>query len=133
MLNKNQSALQNTTLKLVPSVAPSAENNVKAFDAPDILLNTVDELAISNAVSAITTLSLLNANVIHIEFEYIPWLNDFTVKVFDGATNYMQGNPKKFGRGICLDKPDALEKLNALEDELIELVAEAKDKAMGAV
>ena len=133
MLSKNPSALQNTTLKLVPSVAPSVESNVKAFDAPDILLNTVDELAISNAVSAITTLSLLNANIIHIEFEYIPWLNDFTVKVFDGATNYMQGNPKKFGRGICLDKPDALEKLHALEDELIDLVAEAKDKAMGAV
>ena len=100
---------------------------------PFFTVNSKQEHAICHAVNAITTLSILNAAVIHIEVEYLPWLNDLSVKVFDADTDYMQSHPRKFGCSVQLNKTDALSKLNQLEDRLIELVGTAKDKLMGAV
>lgn len=118
-----------TAIKL-GATAPK-NNNVEIFKKADVIsAHSKHELAISNAVSAITTLALLHTNIIHIEFEYCAWLKSFSVKVFDVDTDYMRAHPRKFGCGVQLDQANSLDYLHDLEDKLISLIADAKDKAM---
>jgi len=92
-----------------------------------------DERAICDSVTAISTLSILSRDVLHINVDYSPQLNELKVRVFDVDTNYYHKLVRKFAKSIFLESKSAREQLNVLEDKLIELVADAKDKAMGAV
>lgn len=89
--------------------------------------------AIAEQICSITTLAVLNASVLHIDIEYIPWLSSFSIKVFETSTDYMKAHPAHFRRTVLLERPDAVNRLKDLEDLLIDKVGEAKDKLMGAV
>ena len=97
------------------------------------VLNRDQDKSIAEQICSITTLAVLNASVLHIDVEYIPWLSSFTVKVFDINTNYLEVRPPYFRRTVPLERPDAINRLKDLEDLLIGKVGEAKDKLMGAV
>ncbi len=105
---------------------------IVTLDSP-IFTNTPREYDICKAIGAINTLAFLNASVLHIETEFLPFIQTFSVKVFDANTDYMKSHPRKFGHSVQLEKPYELDKLKALEDLLIEMIADAKDKIMGAV
>lgn len=90
--------------------------------------HVVDERAICGMVAAITTLSILSSDVLHIDIEYTANLKDFQVKVFDKNTDYMGPYRQKFGRAVYLDSVSSCDQLKALEDKLIAIVGEARDK-----
>ena len=89
-----------------------------------------DEQLLCKMVNAIGDLAILNSDVIHIETTYSAHAKDFQVKVFDANTNYFGMYKAKFSRAVYLDGTLAYEQLRDLEDKLIELVSDAKDKAM---
>jgi hypothetical protein len=97
------------------------------------ILNKDEETAICNMVNAITTLALLNAKILHISVFYEPHCADLNIKVFKVDTNYFGIYKAIFRRCVHLDQSTSLQQLKTLEDDLIELVAEAMDKLMGAV
>lgn len=96
-------------------------------------VNRKDDRAICDSVTAITTLAIVSADVLHINIDYSPQLKELKVRVFDVDTHSYHKLVKKFAKSIYLESKNAREQLNVLEDKLIELVADAKDKAMGAV
>lgn len=102
-------------------IATAALNNTKK--------HVVDEQDICGMVSAIMNLALLSVDVLHIDVNYAANLKDFQVKVFDKNTDYMGPYRQKFGRAVYLDSNIACDQLKALEDKLIELIAEARDVA----
>ncbi|WP_022940090.1 hypothetical protein [Psychromonas hadalis] len=89
--------------------------------------------SVCSMVSAIMTLAMLSSDVLHIEVAYSPHCADLDVKVFNVDTNYFGIYKPLFRRCVHLDQSTSLEYLKALEDELIELVGNAKDKLVGAV
>jgi len=91
-----------------------------------------DDRKICDSVTAITTLAIVSADDIHIEVTFSAHIKELQVKVFDVNTNYFDIYRQAFGRSVYLDAKTAPEQLSALEDKLIELIADAKDKAMGA-
>lgn len=93
----------------------------------------VSDKSLCSMVSDITDLAVLSVDVIHIEVTFSAHIKELQVKVFDVNTNYFGIYRQAFGRSVYLDAKTAPEQLLALEDKLIELVADAKDKAMGAV
>lgn len=103
-----------------------AEQQLKA-------VGIANEQLLCRMVNAIQELAILSSDVIHIETVYSAHAKDFQVKVFDANTNYFGMYKPKFRRAVCLDGSLAYELLRDLEDKLIELVSDAKDKAMGAV
>jgi len=92
-----------------------------------------DEQLLCRMVNAISDLAILSSDVIHIETAYSAHAKDFQVKVFNADTNYFGIYKPIFDRAVYLDNSLAYEQLRDLEDKLIELIADAKDKAMGAV
>lgn len=101
-----------------------------ADKAQRILDKNEDAHSVCEMVNAIGNLAILNCDLLHIHTHYSPHVNQLEVRVQPADTDY--ANPKLvFKEFIYLDKPKALEKLKALEDLLIELVADAKDNAMG--
>ena len=92
-----------------------------------------DEQLLCRMVNAISDLAILSSDVIHIETAYSANTKDFQVKVFNADTNYFGMYKPIFDRAVYLDNSLAYEQLRDLEDKLIELIADAKDKAMGAV
>ena len=87
--------------------------------------------AICSMVSAITELAMVSRDVLHIEVKFSAHINELEVKAFDAKTDYMASHHRLFGRSVYLDSANALDALKQLEDELIDLIADAKDKAMG--
>lgn len=108
--------------------------NTKDSSVVHILKNDgyQNDRAICSMVSAITELAILSQQLIHIEVKFTAVVNELEVKVFRATTNYLGGVRRLFVRCVYLDNSNALDELKALEDQLIELVAEAKDKAIGA-
>lgn len=111
-------------------------NQAKYFaDKAQRLLNKGDDEnahAIRCMVNSIMTLSMINSDVLHINVAYTPAAEELEVKVFASDTDYFQACKTKFSRSVYLDAVSTLEQLKALEDHLIDLVADAKDKAIGA-
>ena len=95
--------------------------------------NEAQEQSVCNMVNAIMTLALLSRDVIHIETKFSPCSNSLDIKVFPFNTNYFGIYKPLFNDSLYLDKSSSLGHLKALEDLLIDFVAEAKDKAIGAV
>ena len=91
------------------------------------------DMTVCNMVNAITTLALLNADFLHIQVFYEPHCADLNIKVFNADTNYFGMYKPIFNRCIHLDSPSTILQLKTLEDDLIEFVADAKDKLVGAV
>lgn len=87
--------------------------------------------AIRSMVNSIMTLAMLNSDLLHIHASYSAHVKAVEVRVNPASTNY-EFPIVLFKEHIYLDKPNALEQLKVLEDLLIELVADAKDLAMGA-
>lgn len=112
-------------LKSVEMIAaPNKPRNI--FDSRS------DEQSVFNMVNSIMTLAMLNCDVLHIQASYSAHVKAFQVRVNPASTNY-EFPSVQFKEHIYLDKPKAFEKLQELEDALIELVADAKDLAMEAV
>jgi len=128
-----ESSIQNLQLnignKMIIGIDPAKGDSTAVMPMP----STDQDKSIAEQICAITTLAVLNASVLHIEVEYIPWLSSFTVKVFEVTTDYMKAHPNHFRRIVPLERPDAINRLKDLEDLLIDKVGEAKDKLMGAV
>jgi len=107
-----ESSIQNLQLnignKMIIGIDPAKGDSTAVMPMP----STDQDKSIAEQICAITTLAVLNASVLHIEVEYIPWLSSFTVKVFEVTTDYMKAHPNHFRRIK---------------------VGEAKDKLMGAV
>ena len=122
-----------TTIGNIPPVGYEEHKRIDNILRPLMMDKTERDKSIAEQICSITTLAVLNASVLHIDVEYIPWLSSFTVKVFDINTNYMEVRPPYFRRTVPLERPDAVNRLKDLEDLLIDKVGEAKDKLMGAV
>ena len=134
-------AHQNTRgLLLVDTAAGKDESVVKILnrakhysDKAQSMMNDRENIeSIHSMVSSITTYAMLNSDVLHIDVKYTACIEEIEVKVFDGKTDYSTAHSRKFSCAVYLDNHNALNTLKALEDKLIDLVAEAKDKAMGA-
>ncbi|MFT6986906.1 MAG: hypothetical protein ACJAT7_002756 [Psychromonas sp.] len=101
-----------------------------ADKAQRILTKNEDAHSVCNMVNAIMSLAVLNSELLHIHTRYSPHVKTLDVRVQPADTDYE--NPAVvFKEHIYLDKPKSLEQLKNLEDLLIELVADAKDLAMG--
>lgn len=101
-----------------------------ADKAKRILNKNEDAHSVCDMVNSISALAMLNCDVLHIHTSYAAHVQVFDVRVQPADTDY--ANPKMvFHERIRLDKPKSLEQLKNLEDLLIELVADAKDAAMG--
>jgi hypothetical protein len=90
-----------------------------------------EQASAARLVAAITELSILNADVIHIHASFHAHTNAFEVRVNSAATDYRKPTVM-LREHMSLDKAWALEQLKNLEDKLIDLVAAAKDDAIGA-
>ncbi|WP_028864296.1 hypothetical protein [Psychromonas aquimarina] len=99
---------------------------------PTVNTHSESEDAVYSMVNSIMTLAMLNAEVLHIQTSYSPHVKKLNVRVQPADSDYKNPNVV-FTEEIYLDKPTSLEQLKILEDLLIELVADAKDLAMGAV
>lgn len=111
-------------------------NSAKYFaDKAQSILNKRDDgndHAIHSMVNSIMTLAMINSDLLHIHITYSAHTKSISARVLGADTNY--NNPHViFSDQLRMNKPHSLEQLKALEDLLIELVADAKDKAMGAV
>ena len=82
-------------------------------------------------VAAITALAMLNASILHIKVTYSSESNALEVSVY--STDCFSLISAIFRRNVYLDQPTSREHLLTLEDDLIELVADAKDGLVGAV
>jgi hypothetical protein len=100
--------------------------------AESILCKKDDQQKICEMVSAITGLAILNHDVIHIHVDYVAHTQWLAIEVYPGKTVY-RGHPAPiFRERISLKRDNPVEQLKTLEDKLIDLIAEAKDNAMGA-
>ncbi|WP_019615505.1 hypothetical protein [Psychromonas ossibalaenae] len=112
-------------------------NRAKYFaDKAQSILNKRDDgntKAIHSMVNSIMTLAMLNDEVLHIFVRYVPHTKEISVRVLDARTDYDNKQTELFTEHVYLDEPQSLDHLKLLEDLLIELVGQAKDKAMGAV
>lgn len=97
------------------------------------LLSKSEDLSLANAVSAVVELAILSKSILDINVEYSPEVAMFSVKAFPVNTNYFGLYKTIFNRAVYLDQPSSRLQIQTLEDDLIELIANAKDKAMGAV
>lgn len=86
---------------------------------------------ISDQVNSIMELAMLNRDVLHINVAFSPEIAALAVKVFAANSNYFGLYKTLFSDMTYLDHPKAFEHLQILEDLLIDMVAEAKDKLMG--
>ena len=91
-----------------------------------------DERALCSMVTAITELAIVSREVLHIFADYSVHTHTFRVDVFPAGTDYNCARRPAFGASIRMGEKDALDRLKHLEDSLIDLVAAAKDDAMGA-
>ena len=87
------------------------------------------EQRIYQQVNSIMTLAMLSSDVLHIDVAYEANIKEISVKVFDKNTDYLHAHRRKFGLGIYLAQLTTVNTLLALEDKLIELVAEARSNA----
>lgn len=109
-------------------------NSAKVFaDKARALLDKSDDMTICNAVNSIMTLALLNRKVLHIKVTYSPEVDGIRVDAFKANANYFGIYKPVLSCCVYLDQPPTLNQLQALEDDLIELIGSAKDKLMGAV
>lgn len=127
-----ESSIQNLQLNMSNKKFIGMDPGKGDFTAVIPMPSTDQDKAIAEQICSIITLAVLNASVLHIDVEYFPWLSSFTVKVFD-TNPVMKIRPPCFHRLVPLERPDAVKKLKELEDLLIDKVAAAKDKLMGAV
>ena len=97
------------------------------------ILDKNEDVTVCNMVNAIITLALLNAELLHVQIFYEPHCADLNIKVFNADTNYFGVYKPILNRCVHLDQPSNLLQLTTLEGDLIELVADAKDKLAGAV
>lgn len=93
---------------------------------------------VNNAISQqlvckIIVLAMKNNESLNIEVAYLAEFNELSVKVIEDNENYKFGVRRKYAKGISLSQPNAVEELHDLESKLEQLIADAKDKAMGAV
>jgi len=100
--------------------------------AESILCKKDAQATIASLVAGITELAILNADVIHIFCDYSPHINSLFVEVNHGNTVYEDLNGPFFRCTVSLKRGHPIEELKDLEDKLIELIADAKDNAMGA-
>lgn len=94
------------------------------------MLEADSERAICSMVGAITELAMVSRSALHIEVKFSAHVNELEVKAFNANTDYMAPHRRVFGRNVYLDGVRALDALKQLEDELIDLIADAKDKTM---
>jgi hypothetical protein len=118
-----------------PDESVAINLNTASFfaDKTQVFPDTSERLSVCHMVNAITTLAMLNAEVLHIEVFYEPHCADLNIKVHKADANYFGIYKAIFRRSVHLDQLTSLMQLKTLEDDLIELVAEAKDRLMGAV
>lgn len=112
------------------------EDNVvqRVFDKATALNDSTEEdLSLARAVSAIVELAMLSKSILDINVEYSPEDAMLSVKAFPVNTNYFGLYKNIFNRGVYIDQPSSRLQVQTLEDDLIELIANAKDKAMGAL
>lgn len=107
----------------------------RAFNdrAKNILISDKKDLAISRQVAAINDLAILNHNVLHIFVEYAAHTRSFSVEVYPLDVDFNYFPKVSFKSDISFKRGEPVEQLKALEDKLIELIADAKDNMMGAV
>ena len=108
-------------------------NIVPLADTPVFKVDTVQERAICQAISGITTLAILNKSVLHIYPGYSSHINHFVINVVAAKTDYHTDYDYMLNEMIDLSDDNALELLLQIEDSLIELIATEKDKLTGAV
>jgi len=97
-----------------------------------ILCKKDDQQKICEMVSAITGLAILNHDVIHIHVDYAAHIQSLAIEVYPAQTVYRGHPAATFRQRISFRRDNPLEQLKTLEDKLIDLIAEAKDNAIGA-
>jgi hypothetical protein len=104
-------------------------------DKSQRILDGGGDISVCNMVSAITTLAILNASFLHIHVSYHAHVNTLEIRANPASRDYSLLDKYKLVKKwqVRLTKTDALTKLKALEDELIEFVGDAKDCLAGAV
>ncbi len=111
----------------------------KAWDSGDtaktssLLARKTDERELCGMVSAITTLAILSRDVLAIFVNYSASVNSLSIDVYPADTDFHRYPRPDFHTIISFKRGEPIEQLKALEDKLIELVAAAKDNAMGAI
>ncbi|WP_028865055.1 hypothetical protein [Psychromonas aquimarina] len=130
--NNNQTTNHRAMLLGMDSAFAKSGTNPNIKAVPTLHIHNESEDAVYSMVNSIMTLAMLNAEVLHIQTLYSPHVKKFNVRVQPADSDYKNPNVV-FIEDIYLDKPTSLEQLKILEDLLIELVADAKDLAMGAV
>ncbi|KPU82202.1 hypothetical protein JI57_04545 [Psychromonas sp. PRT-SC03] len=93
----------------------------------EIVVNPVCEM-----VCSITTLAMLNSDVLHIFVNYSAHTKGLSVRVHASNTDYDLLAPPTYKKHLCLDHSNSLKELKDLEDKLIELIAAAKGRKIGA-
>ncbi|WP_434357363.1 hypothetical protein NF212_16070 [Parasalinivibrio latis] len=88
------------------------------------LAPTAQQVALS-----IMALAMESADVLNIHVSYSPHVAGISVAVYPTNTDYIAGEMNRLFNVYWHECSDTLDDLKAIEDKLIELVAEARDKA----
>lgn len=94
---------------------------------------SVNDALSEQLICKIMLLAMQNNELLNIDVAYLAEFNEFSVKVFESNHNYKFGVIRKFVKGVSLNQSNAVDELNKIESKLDQLIADAKDKAMGAV
>jgi len=100
--------------------------------AESILCKKDEQASIASQVATITELAVLSCDVLHIHVVYEAHTRAMSVEVYPAHTIYRGHQAPMFRSRVSLKRDDPLEQLKDLEDKLIDLIADAKDNAMGA-
>jgi len=99
--------------------------------AQSILCKEDEQASIARQVAAITELAVLSCDTLHIHADYAAHIQSLAVEVYPVKEVY-RGHPAPMFRArVSLRRGNPIEQLKDLEDKLIELIAAAKDEAMG--
>lgn len=100
------------------------------------MLDEARERKCRDVILGITELSIDNHEIIHIHISYYPHVNGFWVSVNPSDETYENSQQEEFFRShVSLslnrfeDNATPLQQLLEIEDKLLALIAEAKDKA----
>lgn len=108
--------------------------------ALEILQEIRAERNCQDVILGIVQLAMVNREVIHIHSWYAAHFNSFTVRVWPASETYQEDIESKMllNEEIWLsharfkDRISPLQRLLEIEDKLLEMIAEAKDKAEAA-
>ncbi|MFT6909355.1 MAG: hypothetical protein ACJAS1_006071 [Oleiphilaceae bacterium] len=94
-----------------------------------------NRILICEEANAITTLAMMNQDVVHISVEYsghVNWISVEASSVHERSRTSMK-RPSLIlcANHVRLKEKDALEQLKTIKDKLIELIADEKDKVAG--